>query len=134
MAESKMRSNVVKVLRCFDAHPVENPAWPGTPDIECIPGWIECKWRRSWPVRATTVVEVDHYTIQQKRWAIERRKAGGSVWLLLQVRQEWLLFEGIAATLLIDKGTREQLYAGAKHYWPKGLDVESFVEVIRRGL
>ena len=129
-----MRSGVVRALSGLDAHPVENPAYPGTPDIECCCGWIECKWRRSWPSRADTIVEVDHYTPQQRNWAIARRKVGGNVWLLLQVRREWLLFEGIVATILIDKATREQLYNGCFSYWKSGLNVEQFVRVIRKGL
>lgn len=129
-----MRSRVVRVLHSLDAHPVENPACPGTPDVECVAGHIECKWCRSWPTRSETIVEVRHYTPQQRNWAIARRKVHGNVWLLLQVRREWLLFEGIMATLLIDKGTRAQLYHGAYKIWKQGLIETEFIKTVREGI
>ena len=69
MAEHDQRSTVTKLLKKWDAVAVENPVHPGTPDVNCILGWIELKWLRAWPVRADTVVKIEHFTRQQRVWS-----------------------------------------------------------------
>ena len=128
MAESDMRSKVVKVLKEQHGIAVENPALPGTPDINYIDGFIECKWLRAWPVRDSTVVALDHYTPQQKLFIRKRHIKGGRVFLLLQCRREWLLFK-YPMTKLVGAMTREELIAGAYKYWPNGLNEEEFINV-----
>ena len=90
-----MRSKVVEMLKEWDAVAVENPqACPGTPDVNFVHGWVELKKLPSWPKRATTPVRLPHFTPQQRVWHQRRWKAGGAVWMLLQVERDWLLFEG----------------------------------------
>lgn len=116
MSESNMRSLVVKALRGLHPIPVENPIWPGTPDVNCICGWIELKELDDWPVRATTPVRIEHYTKVQRVWATNRWAFGGKAYFLLKVKREWLLF-GREAPTLIGKATRLKLTRNALATW-----------------
>lgn len=132
MSESDMRGRVVKILKPLDAVAVENPANPGTPDVNYIEGWIELKWLRSWPARQDTIVRIDHYTNQQKIFAVRRRRKGGNCWLLLQVRDQWLLFDGAVAAMRINKATCKELYEAAHKTWPQGLNEQELLECVRQ--
>lgn len=112
---------------------VENPALPGTPDVNYVDGWIECKWLRSWPVRENTVVALDHYTPQQKLFIRKRHMKGGRVFLLLQCRREWLLFK-YPFTKQVGKLTKAELITGAYRYWKNGLDEKEFINVCNEEL
>lgn len=127
MAESDQRSTVVKALKKLDAVAVENPAYPGTPDVNYIEGWIELKWLRTWPARQDTIVTLKHYTPQQKIFAVRRRRAGGNCWLLLQVRNQWLLFDGAVAAIKLNKSTAKELHDAAHKVWPDGLKKEELL-------
>jgi len=121
MAEtSTMRPKVIKTLKWLHAKPVENSVGPGTPDVNCIPGWIELKWLRAWPKRHDTVVALPHYTKGQKMWLRKRWQCGGGAWLLLQCRKEWLLWEAPEAQE-VGTLTYEQLLDTCTAYWQFGL-------------
>ncbi len=113
-------------------HPVrvENPALPGTPDVNYVEGWVELKWRRDWPARADTVVEFDHFTNRQRIWIIERAKANGRVFVLVQVARQWMIFEPEPAVRVIGRGTREELEAAALKIWPDGLDTDELRAIL----
>lgn len=125
-----MRGKVVKALSPLDAVAIENSAGLGTPDVNYVEGWIELKWLRRWPARADTVVQIDHYKREQRIFALRRRRAGGNCWLLLQVRQQWLLFDGVVAARLIGKATAKQLHDEAHKVWPRGLDKKELIECV----
>jgi len=93
MAETDQRSRVVKELKPLHAVAVENPCWPGTPDVNYLSGWIELKWLRSWPVREGPV-RLDHFNLEQKLFLRRRWMSGGVSWLLIQCKREWLLIPG----------------------------------------
>lgn len=132
MAESSMRRRVVKALWKLDAMPVENAAAPGTPDVEYIGGWIELKQLPRWPEDAEGIVRVPHFTRQQRVFHLRRRRAGGSSWLLLQCRREWLLFDGAIAALNLGRVRRADLYGLAAHHSTSGLRKKELVECISR--
>jgi len=111
MSEQTMRGVVVRALRKLNAIAVENPALPGTPDVNYVEGWIELKKLTAWPVQPETVVRIDIFTPQQRVWHIRRRLAGGASWFLLQCANEWLLLDGAVAALNVGLCTREQLAA-----------------------
>lgn len=100
---------------------MENPVKPGTPDVNYREGWIELKWLRRWPVRPDTVVAIDHFTIQQRRFLRDRWRRGGHAWLLLQVRRDWLLFPGPVAHDIVGRVTRDELNEKAHRHWTSGL-------------
>ena len=108
-SESLMWKKVRPFLVAAKLDPVrvENPIHPGTPDVNIADGrWIELKCIPTWPVRASTVVRIAHYTPQQRVWLYRRWKAApGSTLLLLEVRadRQWLLFDGDVAAKIVGK-------------------------------
>lgn len=109
--ESAMWKKVRPILLAAKLDPVrvENPIHPGTPDVNLCDGrWIELKCIPRWPVRASTVVRIAHYTPQQRVWLYRRWIAApGSTLLLLEVLSEkqWLLFDGDVAAKVVGRTT-----------------------------
>lgn len=129
MAESDMRKKVIKALSSLDAVAVENKVGPGTPDINYIGGWIECKWLRRWPKKGGTV-KIDHYTPQQRVWARRRAHCGGRVFMLIQRGREWILLHGPVAADILGESTREEIIESSLRYWNKGLVDDELMEAI----
>jgi len=129
-----MRPRVVKALRPLHAVAVENSVGPGTPDINYADGWIELKWLRRWPARQDTVVRIDHYTPQQRVFAVKRRRVDGDCWMLLQVREQWLLFDGAVAAMVFNKATAKELFDAAELVFTNGLKDEELVKCVSQGL
>lgn len=119
-AESAMWKKVRPVLLAAKLDPVrvENPIHPGTPDVNLCDGrWIELKCIAAWPARATSTVQIRHYTPQQRVWLYRRWKyAPGSTLLLLEVRTEgqWLLFDGDVAAKVVGRGTTSEHQTSAR--------------------
>jgi hypothetical protein len=112
--EQQQRQLLVKALTKagLDATSVENPAYPGTPDIQFIDGWIECKYLEDWPKREETTVRIEHFTPQQRVWLLRRFMASVNLripdprcWLVLYVAKtkDWLMFDGQTAARQVAK-------------------------------
>ena len=112
--EQNQRQIVVKALNRAgqDATSVENPACPGTPDVQFIGGWLELKFLEAWPKRAETTVRIEHFTPQQRVWLLRRYMASIKLripdprcWLLLYVAEtrEHLLFDAKTASRRVAK-------------------------------
>ncbi len=125
MSESGMRSKVIQKLYKLDAVAVENPAYPGTPDVNYIDGWIELKWVRALPANEDTQIKLDHYTPQQKLWIRRRHLAGGRVFLLVQIKKEWFLFK-YPETNNVGSLTRKQMIEQSYKYW-KSMNWEELI-------
>lgn len=119
-----MRRRVIQWLKPLNAIPVENPAQPGTPDVNYVEGWIELKKLNAWPRDGEAVVRVEHFTPQQRNWLKLRRMRGGRAWLLLQVKDEWLLFDGRVAADNLGRVNRQDLERLAARHWRTGLRAE----------
>lgn len=132
MSESAMRKRLVKALAPLNAIAVENPCLPGTPDVNYVEGWIELKWLRNWPKRADTIVQLDHYTAQQRIWALRRRKAGGQCWFLLQCGREWILMDGAVAAMYAGKSTKAELIEHAVAYTDNGLTANDMISLLEQ--
>lgn len=130
MSEYDIRGRIVKALRPLDAISVENPAYPGTPDVNFIEGWLELKWLPKWPAREDTVVSLEHFTQQQRVWLFRRHRLGGNVWLLLKVERQWMLFTGTQAATVVGKVCRKELEAAAHRIWPNKLDEQELLSVL----
>lgn len=132
MSEQDQRRKVVTALSSLHAISVENRAYPGTPDVNFVDGWLELKWMRAWPVNDDTVVAIDHFRPEQRVWLYERYTAGGNVGLLLQInRREWLLFDGATASRYVGRVTRAELITRAHAYWPAGLGEPELLQCVR---
>jgi len=127
-----MRGRVCKALRSLNAIAVENPAYPGTPDVNYAEGWLELKWLRRWPDHVHDIVMIPHFTQQQRIWIINRWRVGGEVYLLLQVRTEWLLFSGEQA-YDVGKLPRLALRTRALKTWNEGLVDQELLDVLHHG-
>lgn len=131
MSEKAMRKRVTEALKGLHAVPVENPARPGTPDVNFINGWIELKKLDRWPkIKPDDPVLLDHFTPQQRIWAQQRHRAGGNVWLLLQVGNEFLLFTGCFAAESLGRASKSALLHGAIKHWPKGFVESELIECL----
>lgn len=132
MSEQNMRGRVVRALRPLHGIAVENPALPGTPDVNYVEGWIELKWLREWPINEETIVRFEHFTPQQRVWHIKRRMAGGVSWVLVQCKKEWLLFDGAVAAMHLNQCPRASLYEVAEAYSTDGFNEEELKRWISR--
>jgi hypothetical protein len=118
MSERAMRRDIVKRLKLdgLDAIAVENPCLPGTPDVECIHGWIELKQLPRWP-KTNGPIKIPHFSPQQRIWLRRRWQTNQTSWLLLRVTPEWLLFDGETAARVVGLCAREELYRNAHEVW-----------------
>lgn len=117
--ESSMRGRVTHALRKLDAIAVENTVLPGTPDVECLGGWIELKSVDAWPARTCSRLAVPHFSAIQRAWLRRRCRRGGRAFLLLRVGNEWLLFRGDIAADILGLANRSQLLSAAIRHWLK---------------
>jgi hypothetical protein len=135
--EKYMSRRVMIALRSLDPVRVENPALPGTPDINFIGGWLELKSMDAWPKRPSTPLKVPHFTQQQRVWLLRRVRAGGCACVLLRVGGkvdgEWLLFAGDVAALNLGGVVRSELYALALKTWRGTLIDSELVTLLREG-
>lgn len=130
-----MRRRLVKALASLDAVPIENCVGSGTPDINFIGGWIECKWLKSWPKRAeTNPVRFPHpLTKSQGFWLARRWNRGGVTLVCAQVRREWFFFSGATAKDLFGNMKRPEMISEALLYFPNGLDKDRLVSWLSMG-
>jgi len=83
---------------------VENPAGPGTPDLNCCLNgkefWIEFKQVKTLPKRAATPVFTNCLEPHQALWAMLRTRAGGRVYVVGYVEEsdEFFIIPGKLAS------------------------------------
>lgn len=116
-----MRQRVVQALKPLHGFSVENPCKPGTPDVNYggpHGGWIELKWEESWPKKPETpLVLTSTFTPQQRLFAVKRWHTGAKCHFLIQVDQDWLLFDGPTAARIVGTSPRAELERAALVHW-----------------
>lgn len=117
-----MWGRVRPVLRGWDPVRVENSAEKGTPDVNYVNGWIELKWERKQPRNPDRLFVIAHYSQEQRTWAIRRHRAGGNVFLLLKISQEWLLLKGEVAAEYLNYVSLNKLREVTIGRWVKHLN------------
>lgn len=138
MSEKDLSSNICILLASLDPVRVENlltgRTGVGMPDVNIATGaWIELKWAKSWPKRESTPLRLPHFTEEQKRWALRRSAAGGECYLVLQVRQDWMVFDHIQMQF-VGTLTRAELQATSIAYWTRKPSPAEICAVFRRGI
>jgi hypothetical protein len=131
VAESTLRSYVLRMLKPVHGVAVENPACPGTPDVNCTHGWIELKALQRWPRSDTAIVTINHYTAKQRLWAHRRMTAGEPTFLLLRVAREYLLFTG-ANVQLVGTLPRPQLLQAAAKHWTQKINTTELISCLAK--
>lgn len=116
MSEKLLSKNVVKWLKGMDPIPVDNPRRAGTPDINFIEGWLELKYLPKWPKRAATKVKIKSWTKKQMIWHNRRTSLGGRSFILLQVGNEYILFDG-STGILFNEMTQTTMKTFAIRVW-----------------
>jgi hypothetical protein len=122
--EQLMWDAVRPTLVSAGLHPcrVENACETGMPDVNYSHGWIELKCLKEWPKRAKTLVAIDHYTKEQRAWAMRRETCGGRVYLLLKVgASHYILLRGRHAAIWVGKMNKEELLKSAIAHWEDGI-------------
>ena len=131
LSEQSMWNTVREKMRGLDPVRVDNPADPGTPDVNYVEGWVELKQVDSWPKRPATPLRVPHFTPQQRVWLRRRVLSGGKAFLLLKVDRDWLLFRGDVAARVLGTSAREELIAFSLAFWPNSLPEEELRECLK---
>lgn len=103
---------------------VENPACPGTPDVNYllrrypalapVCGWVELKFEEEWPRRAKSIFRISKLNLDQVNWHTSWALAGGRVSTLLQVDTTILVLDHrLLAQVWAGDHTRASLLAAA---------------------
>ncbi len=134
MSEKSMRKLVTTALYKAHAIPVENQCLPGTPDVECMFGWLELKRMEDWPKRATTIVRCDHFEPEQRIFLEDHCDFGGNAYLLLLIEKtrEWLLLNGKVAATLLGRCNQQQLRDNSLAIWRGSEMKEKITECLSR--
>jgi hypothetical protein len=130
-----MRSSFVKKLTALDAVAIESPLTGiGIPDVNCIGGWFECKWLRTWPKKCdVNPVVFDHpLSKEQGVWLYRRSRLGGLAMCVCQVAgREWFFFDGYTIKDRFNKMTRPEMRQEAVLYMPNGLETGRLIDYVR---
>lgn len=130
MLESNLNARLMKAMRGLHPVRVENPACPGTPDINYSGGWIESKILNRWPADPQAVVKCDHFTPQQRVWHKRRAVAGGVSYVVIQIEQDVLVLRGNDAADLLGKVNRAKLLKLALAVYRRGINEQHLQSVL----
>ena len=123
----------------LDGIRIEGTNRAGTPDVNYIGGWIECKYLSRWPASADKrPVKFKHpWTKIQQIWARRRAKSGGTVILCAKVQREWFFWiYSDELRTLFGSMTRPQMVQTASLHLPNGLDKQKllvWIQAISKG-
>ena len=110
------RRKICKLLKSLDAIPVENPARPGTPDINYVEGWLELKRIRNWPKNLDKNLRVPSFTPQQRNRHRLRRHVKGESYVLLHVSNDWVFLDGLVAANILGHASKKVLFEKSIFY------------------
>lgn len=92
-------------------------------------GLIELKVRREWPKRATTPVKLKEWKPEQKAWFKLFGPLGKHLFLLLQIENDYMLYDWRRAVDLGDLN-KEATIRAASHWWHKKMNFEELANAL----
>lgn len=126
--KNKLRSD-------WEPERVENCVATGTPDLYYTlkksgkMGWIELKYIPEIPKRETTIVNIEHYTPQQRNWIMRHGSIGATVFLFLQIEKTYILFNWRQAQM-VGYLTYNQMLDQSINYWRPMIDRRELLSIL----
>ena len=113
------------MMGLWQANRIESSAGNGVPDVcYSLPGkhvWIELKYIKAWPVRATTKVKLP-LRPEQKLWISVRGKMSGNVWVFIRIYDTFYLLNHDQAIDACDGWTHDEWAIKSTLFWYKKID------------
>lgn len=138
MRESTLWNYIKKgLLGKWHATRIESSSGNGVPDISYgmpyINGWIELKYVKEWPKRATTRVKLP-LRPEQKHWIATRGGLSGHVWVICRVQDTFFLISYHSAIHLTEIGaTRSDWPMWATLTWDDKIDFNELYNELTGG-
>lgn len=114
--ESRLYKKLVRATPGFHWQRHEDKLTPGIPDCsfgaDGVNGWVELKTYDCWPRNPEAPLSFTDLKPEQRNWATKRGRAGGRVWFLVEVGEEWFLISWKYARRL-GTMTREELWGAS---------------------
>ena len=106
-----MWSNTLRALLApYHGIRVENGVGVGMPDVECAICWIELKTKPKPPERNRgKLFRIDHFTPQQRAFAMRRWKTCQGSWVILECSGDWHLIRGDWAATQLGKVSYDEV-------------------------
>lgn len=110
--ESRLYKKLKRATPGFHWQRHEDKLTAGIPDCSFgaagVNGWVELKTYDCWPRKINDPLAFTDLKPEQRNWATKRGRAGGRVWFLVEVGEDWFLISWKYARRL-GTMTREQL-------------------------
>ena len=109
---------------------VENCVEVGTPDVNfclAVDYWVELKVQDA-PKRRKTKFKIEHFTMEQRQWLVDRCRSGGNAFLLVQVGVVYLWLRGDIAAVWVGHCTLTELLGKCTWHGPSLLGLVEFLE------
>jgi hypothetical protein len=127
MPEGERSSPSEQCTGCNDAFCAGCGYWQEPVKLSSWDGWIELKVQDP-PKRKTTMFRCEHFTTEQRQWAVDRIRAGGKAYLLIQVNDEYLWLRGDVAAVWVGYCTFSELRIKCEWH---GRSLSRLVEFLR---
>lgn len=133
--ENTLKKTLLRIMgRRWDVQSHEDQFSLGIPDLSYgiggTNGWIELKRVRKWPSRASTKVDLDHFTANQVNWLSLRGKMGGSCFILVQVSTEYFIFSFFWGRMLRAGMTKEEFRVGCIQSWRGSINPDQLALIL----
>lgn len=96
--ESRLFKKLKRATPLFHWQRHEDKFTSGIPDCSYAgpngEGWVELKTYDNWPREPSEALKFTDLKPTQVNWAMKRIKAGGTVWFLVEVGNDWFLIDG----------------------------------------
>ncbi|MCK9597672.1 MAG: hypothetical protein M0R06_01450 [Sphaerochaeta sp.] len=113
----------------WDACRHEDGVTVGVPDVSYgingRNGWIELKVMNDYPKR-TKFLDIKNLTGDQRHWINNRYRRGGSCWILLKVKHDYVLFSGRVVFEIGQRPVKDI----ARFIWYRSIDWAQFETIL----